>query len=146
MKISKTQVFISGSVIALSLIVSTPIVKAQAQNRKDHSFIHVARGDAHHEGFKGSISATSGNRFTLERFNRSGTTTINIITSSTTHFTKDAYPATFADLSSGEHVVVKGSKDIVSGVITASDVHIYTQIPAKHPSFRRVHDHEKKAI
>ncbi len=139
MKISKTQVFISGSVIALSFIVTAPIMKAEAQGRKNTSFVHSIRKDADHEDYRGSISTTSGNSFTLEKHNRTGTTIVNILTSFSTVFTKDGQPAAFADLSSGEHVVVKGNKDPITGIISAETVHIFTQVPAKHPSFRRVH-------
>jgi hypothetical protein len=144
MKISKTQVFISGSVIALSLLVSSPIMKANAQSRKMPAHAQMVRmANREHGGFQGSVSGTNGLSFTLEKATRAGTTTVNIVTTSATLFTKEAAPAHFSDLVSGEHVVVKGTKDI-NGVITASAVHIFTQIPAKHPSFRRMHN--KKAL
>jgi hypothetical protein len=145
MKISKTQVFISGSVIALSLMVSTPLLRAEAQTKKGVAYVQtMTRPGGRNRGVQGSISSTNGYSFVIEKANRSSTTTVNILASSTTLFTKDGEPATFADLSSGEHVVVKGTKDAITGIISASAVHIFTQIPSKHLSFRR--SHNKNAI
>lgn len=93
-----------------------------------------ARTKIHHK--VGTITAIGASGFTFEVIhghNATSTATatkilsIDVQTTATTIFKKDGADASFADLSSGEKVIVSGSVDATGHLITAKRVDIVTK-------------------
>lgn len=80
----------------------------------------------------GNVTSVSGNSFVVQIKARKGqTAAVTVNTDSNTTFKKDGQAASLSDLASGQKVMVKGTKDATSGVVTATSVNIVTKAPAK---------------
>jgi hypothetical protein len=93
----------------------------------------------------GAISAINGTSLTLTLPARQGQTVVSqtVQTGGSTTVTKDKAAATFADLATGQNVMITGAKDAVTGDFTASQIEIVTHAPTARTMPGRSWNHQK---
>lgn len=78
----------------------------------------------------GTVEAISGTGFTVNVKNMKNKTTssIDVVTDSSTTYKKDGLNATIADLAVGQKVIVAGTLDKTTNILTAKTVKIITKV------------------
>lgn len=81
-------------------------------------------------GSMGSVTAVSGNSFTIQNKGRGGkTTSVTVTTDANTKVTKNGQADTLGDVAVGQMVMVKGTKNATTSTIAATDVNIIVRVP-----------------
>src|ERR1035437_9950292 len=143
----KKSIVIAGSMLVLSLFVTTGALAATTKHTKITSKTTIATGMhtfAKGKGMMkplqnmsfGTVSTVHGSSFTItpKKMGKTSTitttstpVTITINTSSTTVFKKDGIAATLGDIAVGQTVSVNGVKDVSGTIVNATSVNINTK-------------------
>ena len=141
----KKSIVIAGSVLVLSLFVTTGALAATTKHTKITSKTNLTGGM--HSSIKrkgmmkplqnisfGTVTAVTGSSFTItsKKMSKTSTTTstpvtITVNTSSTTVFKKDGVVAIPGDITVGQTVSVNGAKDANNTIVNATSVNINTK-------------------
>jgi hypothetical protein len=140
---TKKSIVITGSVVALSLLIAIPALAATIASKipakttakaGTHSPIKGKRKMVSQNISFGTVSAINGSSFTLtsKKISKTGSgattapVTITVNTDANTVFKKDKAAASLSDLVVGQTVVVNGVKDANNNIASAISVSINT--------------------
>lgn len=109
------------NIVATNIIDGITKAKGFEKNEK-----HSAKANL----YFGTIAAVNGSSFTIQGESRSTTTAVTVNTDSATVFTKDGQTASLGDLTVGQRVTVKGTKDNTTKTISSvTNVNVMTAKP-----------------
>jgi hypothetical protein len=138
----KKSIVIAGSVLVLSLFVTTGALAANTKHTSKTNLTSGMHSSVKSKGMMkplsnmsfGTVTAVNGSSFTItsKKMGKTSTTTstpvtITVNTSSTTVFKKDGVAATLGDLAVGQTVSVNGVKDVSGTIANAKSVNINTK-------------------